>query len=369
MDGIVCEKPVDFCENSAYNNSMSLIHGVGDFFALDIGTTAIRLVQLSGDAQHGWTLQKFAYVPVEHKILEDGSAAGIRRLGETILGAVQQAGITTKNVAVGMPAAKTFTAIVRVDNQPEDELMNTIKYQLDKYIPMPLDEATVDYVSLGVCPNDATKAEVLISSSAVSFAESRLEMMESFGLNVIAQEPESLAMARALTPIGAQDARLIIDLGERSTDIVMMYKGVPRLVRSVPGGFALLIRTVTSALSVKEEQARQFILKFGLAQDKVEGQVFKALDSTLESFASELTKSIRFFQSEYMNAPVGGIILSGFAGMIPFIAEYIEAKTNVPTTQGNPWQLVRVSPEQQQVLQPVASEFAVAIGLAERSND
>ena len=178
------------------------------------------------------------------------------------MGAVQQAGITTKNVAVGMPAAKTFTAIVRVDNQPEDELMNTIKYQLDKYIPMPLDEATVDYVSLGVCPNDATKAEVLISSSAVSFAESRLEMMESFGLNVIAQEPESLAMARALTPIGAQDARLIIDLGERSTDIVMMYKGVPRLVRSVPGGFALLIRTVTSALSVKEEQAGPVYLEF-----------------------------------------------------------------------------------------------------------
>ena len=348
---------------------MSLIHGVGDFFALDIGTTAIRLVQLSGDAQHGWALQKFAYVPVEHKVLEDGSAAGVRRLGETILGAMQQAGITTKNVAVGMPAAKTFTTVVRVENQPEAELLNTVKHQLDKYIPMAIDEATADYVSLGVCPNDPAKVEVLISSTAVDFAESRMELIESFGLNVIAQEPESLAMARALMPVGAQDARLIIDLGERSTDLVVMYRGVPRLVRSIPGGFALMIKTVVSALSVKEEQARQFVLKFGLAQDKVEGQVFKALDSTLESYASELAKSIRFFRSEYMNAPVGGIILSGFAGMIPFIAEYIEAKTNVPTTQGNPWQLVRVSPEQQQVLRPVASEFAVAIGLAERSND
>ena len=348
---------------------MSLIHGVGDFFALDIGTVAIRLVQLSGDASHGWTLQKFAYVPVDRKILEDGSAAGARRLGETILGAMQQAGITTKNVAVGMPASKTFTTVVKVDNQSEAELMNTIKYQLDKYIPMAIDEATVSYVSLGVCPHDATKAEVLVSSTANAFAEARMEMIESFGLNVIAQEPESLAMARALMPVGAQDARLIIDLGERSTDLVMMYRGVPRLVRSIPGGFALMIKTVVSALSVKEEQARQFVLKFGLAQDKVEGQVFKALDSTLESYASELAKSIRFFRSEYMNAPVGGIILSGFAGMIPFIAEYIEAKTNVPTTQGNPWQLVRVSPEQQQVLRPVASEFAVAIGLAERSND
>ena len=335
---------------------MSLIHGVGDFFALDIGTTAIRLVQLSGDAQHGWTLQKFAYVPVEQKVLEDSSALGMRRLGETILGAMQQAGITTKNIAVGMPAAKTFTSIVKVDNQSEEELENTIKYQLDKYIPMAIDEATVDFVSLGVCPNDPTKVEVLISSTAVDFAESRMELIESFGLNVIAQEPESLAMARALMPAGAQDARL-------------MYRGMPRLVRSIPGGFSLMIKTVTSALNVRADQARQFILKFGLAQDKVEGQVFKALDSTLESYASELSKSIRFFKSEYMDAPVGGIILSGFAGMIPFIAEYIEAKTDVPTTQGNPWQLVRVSPEQQQVLQPVASEFAVAIGLAERSNE
>ena len=348
---------------------MSLIHGVGDFFALDIGTTAIRLVQLAGDAQHGWTLQKFAYVPVDQKVLEDGSALGMRRLGETILGAMQQAGITTKNIAVGMPAAKTFTSIIKVDNQSEAELMNTVKYQLDKYIPMAIDEATVDFVSLGVCPNDPTKVEVLISSTSVDFAESRMEMIESFGLNVVAQEPESLAMARALMPVGAQDARLIIDLGERSTDLVMMYRGMPRLVRSIPGGFSLMIKTVTSALNVRADQARQFILKFGLAQDKVEGQVFKALDSTLESYASELSKSIRFFKSEYMDAPVGGIILSGFAGMIPFIAEYIEAKTDVPTTQGNPWQLVRVTPEQQQVLQPVASEFAVAIGLAERSND
>ena len=196
-----------------------------------------------------------------------------------------------------------------------------------------------------------------------------MELIESYGLNVIAQEPESLAMARALTPVGAQDARMIIDLGERSTDLVMMHRGAPRLVRSIPGGFSLLVSTVASSLSVKEDQSRQFILKFGLAQDKVEGQVFKALDATLESFASELGKSMRFFKSEYMNVPVGGIVLSGFAGMIPFIAEYIEAKTGVPTTQGNPWQLVRVSPEQQQVLQPVASEFAVAIGLAERGND
>ena len=162
---------------------------------------------------------------------------------------------------------------------------------------------------------------------------------------------------------------MIIDLGEKSTDLVVTYRGAPRLVRSIPGGFAALVRTTASSLSVREDQARQFILKFGLAQDKLDGQVFKSLDTTLESFAQELMKSIGFFQGKYMNAPVGGIVLSGLAGVIPFIAEYIEAKTQVATTQGNPWQLVKATAQQQQALSSVANEFSVAIGLAERSND
>jgi type IV pilus assembly protein PilM/plasmid segregation protein ParM len=136
----------------------------------------------------------------------------------------------------------------------------------------------------------------------------------------------------------------------------------------LPGGLSVLVRTVANSLNVKEDQARQFILKFGLAQDKLDGQVFRALDNTLENFASELTKSVRFFQTKYPNVAVGGIILSGFAGSIPFLAEYIEAKTGIQTIQGNPWQMVRVTQQQQQALAQVAGEFSVAIGLAERTN-
>lgn len=346
-----------------------LTHGVGEFFALDIGTNSMRLVQIAGNAQQGWFLQKYAYVPMDPRMSQDNSEAGKRRMGETILGAVQQAGITTKNVAVGMPARNTFTTIVEVPNAPIEELDKTLKYQLDQYIPMAIDEAKVDYIILGVSPNDQTKAEVLISSTTKEYAEQRMEELENLGLNVVAQEPEPIAMARALAPVGVPDARMLIDLGEKSTDLVVVYGGALRLVRTIPGGLELLVKTVAGTLSVREDQARQFILKFGLAQDKLDGQVFNALDSTLENYANELTKSVKFFHSKYNGVNVGGIILSGFAGVIPFIAEYIEVKTGIPTIQGNPWQFVKVTPEQQQALMPVASEFGVALGLAERSND
>lgn len=346
---------------------MSLNIGVGNFFALDVGTDALRMVELSKTGQ-GWALEHFAYVQVSRQILQDSSDAGRRRLGETIKQAAEQAGIKTKKIAIGLPSSKTFTTIIEIPTQDAKSMDKIIKYHEDQYIPMPIDDATVDYVILGPSPNDPQVTEVLLSSTASTYAEDRMECVEAVGFDLIAAEPDSIAMSRALTPPGINDARLIIDYGEDSTDLTVVYNGAPRLVRALPGGLSLLTRTVAGSLNVKESQARQFILKFGLAQDKLEGQVFKALDMPLENFASEITKSVNFFRAKYPNINVGGTLLSGFAGVIPFLGEYIEAKTQIPTSEGLPWQKVRVTQQQQQALSQVAAEFAVAIGLAEREN-
>ena len=344
------------------------LNGVGSFFALDVGTDALRMAELSKAGSQGWALEHFAYVPVSRQILQDSSEAGKRKLGETIKSAAEQAGIKTKKIALGLPSSKTFTTIIEIPTQDKSSMEKIIRYHEDQYIPMPIDEATVDYVILGPSPNDPQVTEVLLTSTATKYAEERMESVEAFGFDLIAAEPDAVAMSRALMPPGITDARLIIDYGEDSTDLTVVYNGAPRLVRSLPGGLSVLTRTVASSLNVKESQARQFILKFGLAQDKLDGQVFKALDQPLENFAGELTKSVNFFRAKYPNINVGGILLSGFAGVIPFLGEYIEAKTQIPCSEGLPWQMVRVTQQQQQALSQVAAEFAVVIGLAERTN-
>ena len=348
---------------------MKLLHGVGDFFSLDIGTNSMRIVQLSGNAQRGWSLVKYAYVPIDQKLVQDSSELGKKRFGEIIASAVEKAGIKTKNIAIGLPSSKSFTSIVETDTLPEKELEKAFKYEIDKHVPMAMNDAQADYVVLGPSPNDPAKTEVLVSSTAKEFAESQLELIEKAGFNVVAMEPETLAMSRALAPVNTEEAAVIVDFGEHSTDLSIVYKNNPRLVRTIPGAFGLLVKTASNSLNVREDQARQFILKFGLAQDKVEGQVFKILDGLLDNFATELVKSIRFCQTRYVNAKVGSIVLAGYAETIPLFAEYIEAKTQVSTMRGNPWQAVRLTPAQQQTLVNVSSEFPVAIGLAKRSNE
>lgn len=344
------------------------VHGVGDFFALDIGTNAVRVVQLAPNGPDSWNLVHFGYAPLDEKIASSSSPESLRKLGEVIMTAVGQSGIKTKNVVIGLPSNKTFTTVIETPAAPENELRNTIKYQVDQYIPMAVNEAKVDWALLGTSLHDPKMQEVLIASTANSYAEERLEFIEGLGLNVIASEPDPLAMIRSLLPPGVPDARLIIDVGETSTDLAITFGDAPRLVRTIPTGIRSLIKAAVQNLNVQEDQARQFILKFGLAPDRLEGQVYRAIEGTLDNFAVELVKSIKFFQTRYPNTPVGGVMLSGFASVVPGFAEYVAQKTGVQTTMANPWQKVRVSQSDQQQLAPIASEFATAIGLAQRKN-
>ncbi|MEE0888560.1 MAG: pilus assembly protein PilM [Candidatus Saccharimonadaceae bacterium] len=348
---------------------MSLLHGVGDFFSLDIGTKSMRIVRLTGGSQRGWSLQNYSYTAITPQLAQDSSEAGRARLGEAIVQAVNQAGIKTKNIAMGIPANKSYTSIIETDSLPEKELAKSFKYELDKYVPMPLSEAKADYLVLGPSPNDPRKTEILVSSVSKEYAESTMEMVEKVGFNIIAMEPEPLAMARALNTPGSMNATMIVDFGEGATDIVIMYKDKPRLVRSIPGGMDVLVRSVANGLSVREDQARQFILKYGLDQSQVEGRVFSVLSAHLEGYAAELIKSARFFQTKYLGASIGGVVLSNYASMIPLFPEYVGTKTNMSTMRGDPWQFVRMSASQQQALAGVSNEFAVVIGLSERSND
>ena len=64
---------------------MNLGRGMGDFFALDIGTNAIRLVQLNWSGSGQWSLAAHAYVPVDSKVTTSDSAEAHRKLSEVIM--------------------------------------------------------------------------------------------------------------------------------------------------------------------------------------------------------------------------------------------------------------------------------------------
>jgi type IV pilus assembly protein PilM len=344
---------------------MSILSGVSEFFGLDIGTTAIRLVELRGSGAIK-TLVKYAYVPVDSKIVLSDSKADQQKVVQIIADLLAQSRVMTKNVAVGIPSQKVFTTVVDIDRLSSGELDKTIRYQADALIPTPLAESKIDWALLGDSPADKTKVEILLSSVTNEFIEQRLDMLESIGLNVIAFEPDNLALARAIIPREATAAQMVLDIGNKSADLVVNMNGAPRLTRSIPTGSEAIIRAAAQNLNIDDTQAQQFVFKFGLSKDKLEGQIYQAIISTVDILVTELEKSIKFFQARYPDQKIERIIVTGAASALPEFPLYIANKFGLNTEIGNAWRNVSFPSDRQNELLAVSNHFGVAAGLAER---
>lgn len=345
---------------------MSLLSGVSAFFGLDIGTTAVRLVELHGNGPVK-TLVKYAYVPVDSKIVLSDSKSDQQKLAQVIKDLLTQARMTTRNVAVGIPSQRVFTAVVDFDRLPQAELSKAIRYQADSLIPTPLESSKIDWSVIGDSPKDQTKVEVLLSSVENTFVEQRLDMLESIGLEVIAFEPDNLALARAMVAQDNGQPQMVLDIGSKSTDLVVTMNGAPRLTRSIPTGAEAIIRAAAQNLNIDDKQARQFVFKFGLGQDKLEGRIYDAIIGTIDILTGEIDKSIKFFQTRYADTRISRMIVTGGASALPEFPLYLANKFGLEVEIGNAWRNVSFSPERQNELLAVSNHFGVAAGLAERA--
>jgi type IV pilus assembly protein PilM len=355
-------------QSSAYAiivSNMSLLSGVSAFFGLDIGSKAIRVVELHGTGPQK-ILSKYAYMPIDSKIALSDSKADQQRLGQAVQQLVSQANLSTKNVAVGIPSQRVFTTVADVDRLPNNELAKAIRYQADALIPTPLAESKIDWALIGDSPKDKTKVEILLSSVSRELIEQRLDILESIGLNVIAFEPDNLALSRALSTTEVNVPSLILDVGNKTTDLVIVLDGLPRLTRAIPTGVEAIIRTATQNLNVDEKQAEQFVFKFGLSKDKLEGQVYQAIIGSVELLTSEIEKSIKFFQTRYTETPIQRLVVTGGASVLPEFPLYLANKFGLNVEIGNAWRNVQFSADRQNELSALSNQFGVAVGLAER---
>lgn len=345
---------------------MSFLNGhSSDFFGLDIGSNGIHVVELVSTG-NVMSLSKYAYTAIDPKLTASDAKGDQRKTAEIIKNLVSQARITTKNVAVGLPSQRVFTAVVDIERLSADDLKKTIKFQADALIPTPLAESKMDWALLGDSPVDKTKVEILLSSVSNDFTEGRLDMLEAIGLNVIAFEPENLALTRSMLPPDVTKPCTIVDIGAKTTNIVITLGGIPRLTRSIPMGFDTFIQAAMQNLNIDEAQAQQFVLKFGLSKQKLEGQIYQAISGTVDNLTTEIEKSLKFFNARYPNEKMDLLIVTGGASVIAEFPLYLANKFGLNVEIGNAWRNIAFPRERQNELMAISNQFGVAVGLAER---
>jgi type IV pilus assembly protein PilM len=193
-----------------------------------------------------------------------------------------------------------------------------------------------------------------------------MELFEMAGLEVVYLETSPIAVARALsTP--SDPLVMVVDIGGASTELTIIENGVVSHVRSLPAAGFSLTRVIAQNLGLDTTQAEQFKRKFGLSQDKLEGQVFRTMRPIMSNITDEIQRSMKFYQEQF-GGNVQKIVLTGGGSKIPELASYLKSLLNIEVVFGNPWNKVSFQPDVAEKLNQNALDFACAVGLGTRES-
>lgn len=339
--------------------------GAPGFFGLDIGTASIRAVQLRGNGPVK-SLGAYGQIDIGASATSDAEIDH-QRLAQLVRQLLKDSSISSSHAAVNLPSNRVFTTVIDMDKLNTVDLAKTIRYQAESFIPTPIAQSSVDFAVIGDSPKDPSKNEILLTSSPNKFIEDRIELLESIGLSVLAVEPDSMALVRSLLPPDNTGTQMVMDMGASITDQVIVVSGAPKVTRAIAMGTQAIVKSCMQNLAVDENQARQFVFKFGLSKDKLEGKVYGSVMATIETLMSEVEKSIKFFAERYPTTRIEKLVVTGGASAIPELPLYLANRLGINVEIGNAWRNVSASPNRQNELAAVANHFAVAVGLAERN--
>ncbi len=264
---------------------------------LDIGATAVRAAELQGgDAP---VVVRAAQVPLPEGAVEAGEIRQPEIVSEALRELWQRGGFKSRQVYMGVGNQRVVVREIALPWLPEKELRASLGFQAQEFIPMPVEDAVLDFDPLGEFEQEGRRMLRLILVAAQrAMVNTVVDVALAAKLEPIGVDLVPFAMARAvgMPEVGMEDEEggeeAIVDIGATVTNILVHEKGVTRFVRILPSGGRDITLAIARNFGVEADVAER--LKRGEAVDGGPDleEVHRAAMQRAQNFVDEVRSSL-----------------------------------------------------------------------------
>lgn len=341
---------------------------------VDIGSAAIKIVEISGDAngtagRSGMAVRAAASTPTPAGTMEEGRITDPQAIGRALRELVQRAGIRTRRAVAAVNGQVALMREVRMPPLPPEEIRQAARFEVERYLPYPIAEVTFDSVVLGESrDNGNSRTDVLVVAARTDVLHQHAAALQAAGLEPAVLEVEPLAVARAVTSHApSEHVTACIHLGSSVTMILVAEGEAPRVIRTVAFGATQLLETMASQLDAAGEAPSALLTRLAAAGEGGPPGLREALDDSLASLVTEIRRSLEYYGGRYRAVVPDRIVVTGGGAALPGITASLTTALDMPVTLGDPFADLGGPPDGGGP-EPGAA-YAVAAGLARRGVD
>jgi len=347
---------------------------------VDIGTAGIKIVEL-GEENGRHKLLNYGMFELRSASGQADSAKTVMDLSDqeiiqAVSDIIRTSGMKSRDVVASVSSFSTFATVVELPYTSEEELAKTIPLEARKYVPIPLDQVVLDWSIIGVAGNGkgstpgaapapaaGTMVEVFLAAVPKDETARYQRIMKGAGLNLVALELENSSLVRAVLGNDLSPTA-ILNIGGRSTSILVVSKGYERLSHNYEIGGYEMTKAIATALNVSPEQAEGLKRRYGLI-DSPENKARQPMLSLVDMMVFETRKTIESYeQSRGMR--ISRVVLIGGLANMPGLTQYVKQRIDRDVLVGNVFARLVHPQELAPLVQSLSNTLVVAVGAAMR---
>ena len=319
---------------------------------LDIGTRTIKVVELNGSPK-AFKVTRVITRPMPEVDEHPPEGEIAKDLDELVSDEIREIFQTLKlpkdDVCVSFDSGVTIFREIVVPFLEEDQIRKVVKFEAEHHLhSQTIEDVIVNWVKTGES-RDGSRLTIFASPKAE--LARLLGVLRGAGLEPSSIDLDATALYAAYDAVGVLEENpnaILVDVGARSTTLILVVDGKPLVMRSFLLGTDLVESGVSQELEVSREEGRRRARLAAGGQpddllastatlsptetekslDQIESDITVDLRST---FVNKLHReAIRSLASLQESAAPERILLSGGGSLLPGLAQDLSDKFNLP---------------------------------------
>ena len=290
----------------------------GAMIGLDIGSFAVRAAEVSHDGGRP-TLQRFAQVTLPPGAVSDGEVVDTQVVSAALRRLWSEGGFSSRRVVVGVSSQRVIVRQADVTAMSDMELRSALNFEAQELIPIPVDDAVLDFQVIDPLlphpdPNGPPNMRILLAAAQRDMVSRQLAAVRGADLEVVAVDPVSLAMLRAVPAAPGGYAEAVVSVGGDLTTIAIREDAGARFVRVLNIGGSDLTEALSREMALTTQSAEDLKRRSANgAPVAVAAQAQSALSLRMGGLVDEVRGSLDFFLAQTDAERVSRVILTGGA--------------------------------------------------------
>ncbi|MES2986251.1 MAG: pilus assembly protein PilM [Patescibacteria group bacterium] len=352
---------------------------------IDIGSSSLKIVQIKKKKGRA-VLETYGELGLgPYNKLSVGQIVNMapKDISLVILDLIKEAEITTLKGGMAIPLKLSLVSVIDVPPVAESELATVIPLEARKYIPVPINEVTMDWFVIPSprdtslefieTENDAArqieenqkKIHVLMVAIHNQVLNSYTTIVNETKLQTSFFEVEAFATSRASLS-GETTPVMIVDFGASSLKLYIIDNGLLVSSHTINRGGQDITFSISKGLGVTFDQAEHLKRSLGKSGVADESKILELISVHQEYAVSEVQSVISAFQKKF-NKTIGKVLLTGGSSGLKGFLELMQKSLACEVMYSLPFAKVETPAFLQEALKTTGLTFAPAIGLALRA--